>query len=580
MLKYLQKKYVLSRQGANLLVKGAVYSTLCNLSMMLPVGLFVLLLNELLAPLWGGALVLPSLAKYTVLCFLTAAVIFFVHLLQYDATLVSTYSESAVRRTTLAEKLRTLPLSFFSKRDLSDLTATIMGDCANMEHTFSHALPQLYGAAISTTIVGVAMAVMDWRMALAILWVLPVSLLMIFGSKSLQDKSGRKYLGAKRDSADVIQECLETVKEIKACNKQEVTLKNIFDKLDTEERIHIKTEMITSSLVTSAQMVLRLGIATVILVGAWLLLQEQISFTSYLIFLIAASIIYDPLAATLPNIAEVFHVRLQAKRMIEIEDYPEQSGADKCEPAGYDLAFNDVSFSYDGKDKILEHISFMAKQGEITAVVGPTRSGKTTLAELAARFWNINSGMITLGGVDISGVEPETLLRNFSIVFQEVTLFNDTVMENIRLGRKGASDDEVIEAAKSAQCQDFILNLPNGYQTILGENGDTLSGGERQRLSIARALLKDSPVVLLDNATASLDADNETQVQKAISRLVQNKTVLVIAQRLRTVASADKIIVLDGGKIVEQGKPDDLMKKDGLYHHMVTLQTESANWSL
>ncbi|GMQ56528.1 ABC transporter ATP-binding protein [Vallitalea sediminicola] len=580
MLRYLQDKFAISDQGSKDLLKGILLSALENLALMLPVGLFVMLLDELVKPLFGAEYNSPNLIKYIILCIITACVIFVVHFYQYTSVYVSTYSESSVRRVTLAEKLRKLPLSFFGQRDLSDLTSTIMGDCASMEHVFSHALPQLIGAGISTIIVSIALLITDWRLGIALLWVVPVSLIMLFGSKHIQDKAGLKHLGAKRACTDAIQECIETVKEIKACNHEKNYLSNLDKMLDDEEKVHIKIELITASLITSSQMFLRLGFASVILVGSNLLVKGQIDFMLYLIFLIGASRIYDPLSGTLPNIVEIFNVRLQIKRMLEMENQPIQTGSEICKPNGYDIAFNNVTFAYNTGKKVLRNTTFTARQGEVTALVGPSGGGKSTAAKLAARFWDVNSGNITLGGIDVKTVEPETLLKNYSMVFQDVVLFHNTIMENIRIGRKNATDKEVIEAAKAAQCHSFIKALPDGYHTIVGENGSTLSGGERQRLSIARALLKDAPVILLDEATASLDVDNETQIQEAISELVKGKTVLVIAHRMRTIASADKIVVLENGTVAQQGSPQELMEQGGLYRHMVELQAKSSNWSL
>lgn len=580
MRNWLQNTFALSEQGAKDMLRGIVLSAAANLTLMLPVGMMVLALGALLQPVLGGDFASPNALFYLVASLAILAIVFLIHYFQYTSVYVSTYQESAARRVSLAETLRQLPLSFFGQRNLADLTNTIMGDCANLEHASSHALPQLFGAAISTTVVAIALLVMDWRLGLALLWVVPFSLAVIFASKKAQDKAGLKHILSKRVCADGIQECLETVQEIRACNHKEDYLAGLNQKLEDAEKSQVKSELITAALVTAGQTILQLGLATVVLMGAALLVQGQVTLLTYLIFLIAASQIYNPLSAALSYIAEVFHTGLQIERMRAIENQPMQQGVPEYTPQGYDIVFEQVSFSYHTGEPILQKVSFTAKQGQVTALVGPSGGGKSTTAKLAARFWDITGGRITLGGVDISTVEPEALLKSYSIVFQDVVLFNDTVMENIRLGRRTATDAEVLEAARAAQCEGFIHRLPNGYQTVIGENGSTLSGGERQRLSIARALLKDAPVILLDEATASLDVENESEIQKAISRLVQGKTVLVVAHRMRTVAGADQLIVLENGQLTQQGSPAELLEQPGTYRRMVELQTQTAEWSL
>lgn len=581
MISYLQRKFALSDQGSRDLIKGSLMSALVNLMMMIPVGLFIMMLDELLHPLVGVEVKAhPSVLKYSILVFLALLVLYVCHYFQYSSVFLTTYRESAVRRITLAEKIRQLPLAFFGQRNLSDLTNTIMGDCTTLEHGFSHAIPQLFGAIISTTVIMVALLFMDWRMGLAVLWVIPVAFLMIVGSKHIQNKNELKHYQAKRVCADGIQECFETIQDIKAYNMETNYINALDQKLDDAERAQIRSEVTMGAFVISSQAILRLGLATTILIGGQLLLQGQTTLLTYLIFLITASRIYDPLSGTLSNIAEIFTIGIPIKRMQEIEAQPVQTGRREYKTKGYDIQFDHAAFSYHKDEPVLKDISFIAKQGEVTALIGPSGGGKSTVARLAARFWDVDSGKITLGGEDIGTIDSEVLLRNYSIVFQDVTLFNDTIMENIRLGRRGATDEEVRIAAKAAMCDEFVMNMTNGYETIIGENGSTLSGGERQRISIARAVLKNAPIVLLDEATASLDVENETLIQKALSRLLQNKTVLVIAHRMRTIANADQIIVLADGYVTQQGKPDELLTEDGLYRHMVELQNKSLEWSL
>lgn len=580
MISRLQKKYALSDQGAKDLLKAIIYSVLANISLMLPVALLAVVLNAMLPVVLGTEEKITGIAGDTIVGILILIIIFILHYFQYTKAYIGTYEESEKRRITLAEKLRTLPLSFFHERDLADLTSTIMGDCASFEHAFSHTVPQFYGALISTAIVCIVLLIMNWKMGLALLWVAPVAFAIVLFSRKLQEKLGKKYMAERLNLSEGIQECLETVQDIKACNQEDAYLKKLDAKMDMAEKAQISSEMVSASLVTTGQMILRLGLATVIVVGNSLTVNGQISLFTYILYLIAASRLYDPLSGAMANMAELFGVSLQVNRLKEIQEYPLESGQiDYC-TNGYDITFDHVKFSYETGKPVLRDVSFTAKQGQVTALVGPSGGGKSTIAKLAAKFYDLDGGKITLGGTDLAKIDPVALMKDFSMVFQDVVLFNNTIMENIRVGRKGASDADVIAAAKAANCHEFIEKLPQGYQTIIGENGSTLSGGECQRLSIARALLKDAPVILLDEATASLDVDNETQIQEAISKLVRGKTVLVIAHRMRTIEAADQIIVLDQGVVAESGNHDTLMKKHGLYRKLVELQTESANWKI
>ncbi|WP_188397771.1 ABC transporter ATP-binding protein [Sporomusa sp. GT1] len=580
MLTLLQNKFALSERGARDLIKGSLYSALTDLSMLLPVGLFIMLLDELLQPLLGTSTATPNLLKYALLVCVVFVVLYLCQFWQYSSVFLSTYTESAARRIHLAEKLRQLPLSFFGKRDLADLTNTIMGDCAALEHAFSHAVPQLFGAMLSTLVITIGLLYMDWRMGLAVLWVIPAAFLMIIGSKYLQNRAELKHYQAKRICADGIQECLETIQDIKACNMKERYLEGLDKKLDAAEQAHIHSELTLGAFVTSAQAVLRLGLASVILVGSELLITGKTDLLTYLIFLITASRLYNPLSETLANVAEIFMAEIPIARMQEMAAQPVQCGEKDYRLNGYDIEFDHVSFAYNTAEPVLKDVSFVARQGEVTALVGPSGGGKSTAAKLAARFWDATSGTVRLGGRDITTIDPEALLKHYAIVFQDVTLFNDTVMENIRLGKRDATDEEVTAAARLAMCDEFVSRLPLGYHTVIGENGSVLSGGERQRISIARAILKDAPIILLDEATASLDVENETKIQAALAELIKNKTVLIIAHRMRTIANADKIVVLSDGYVAQQGQPDALLKQDGLYRNMVMIQTQNMAWSL
>ena len=565
----LQHKYALSEKGAKDMIKAFVSVTCSDLVLMFPVWMLYFLVRDYLQGTMAGRGIF-----YIVGCVLCLLLIALTTLVQYRATFLATYVESGVRRIALAEQLRKIPLSFFGKKDLSDLTSTIMADCATMETASSHFIPELVGSCISTTLIAVGTFFMNWRMAIAALWVLPVSFLIVGCSGRVQKSLSKKQMKLKMDCADGIQECLETVRDLRANNAQAEYMEGLEGKIRAVEKHALVTELGTAVFVGGAQMILKLGIATVALIGSVLLVQGEI------VFLLLVSRMYDPLQVALQNLAAIISTGVQCDRLDEILSHEIQTGASTMDPKGYDIEFSHVGFSYDSQDTVLRDVTFTAKQGEVTALIGPSGGGKTTVSRLASRFWDINKGKITVGGMDISTIDPETLMSLYAIVFQDVTLFNNTVMENIRLGRRGASDEEVIAAARAARCDEFIRELPRGYQTMIGENGSTVSGGQKQRISIARALLKDAPVILLDEATASLDVENESAVQEALSRLLAGKTVLVIAHRMRTVEAADKIVVLSEGRVTEQGTPSELMKQSGLFRHMVELQRQSAGWRL
>ena len=576
MIKKLQKKYALSEQGAKDLIKGCLACVLQNLSFMFPVGLLYYLVNDLM----NGGVPGGKIPFYVAGCVVCIGLILLTTFFQYNATYFATYKESGIRRITLAEHLRKIPLSFFGKKDLADLTSTIMADCTFLEQSFSHFIPELAGSIISTVLISIGLLFTDWRMALAALWVLPVAFAIVGFSAKIQENLNQKAMDVKMACADGIQECIETVRDLKANNAEQAYLKGLEKKIRAVEHRSILNEFGLAAFVVSASLVLKLGIATVALVGAVLLMQGSLSVLTFFMFLLVVSRLYDPLQGALQNLAAVISTRTNIARMNEILDHPIQQGSDRLSNQGYDIVFDHVGFAYNTGETVLKDVSFTAKQGEVTALVGPSGGGKTTVSRLAARFWDINRGKITVGGMDVSRIDPETLLSLYAIVFQDVTLFDNTIMENIRIGNKDATDEQVIAAAKLANVDEFAKKLPDGWHTNIGENGCELSGGERQRISIARAFLKNAPIILLDEATASLDVENETLIQTALSRLIADKTVLVIAHRMRTVAGADKIVVLSDGTVAEEGSPKDLEEKNGVYAHMVKLQTESQNWKL
>ena len=576
MIKKLQKKYALSEQGAKDLIKGCLACVLQNLSFMFPVGLLYYMVGDLM----NGGVPSEKIPFYVAGCVVCIGLILLTTFFQYNATYFATYKESGVRRITLAEHLRKIPLSFFGKKDLADLTSTIMADCTFLEQSFSHFIPELAGSIISTVLISIGLLFTDWRMALAALWVLPVAFAIVGFSAKIQENLNQKAMDVKMACADGIQECIETVRDLKANNAEQAYLKGLEKKIRAVEHRSILNEFGLAVFVVSASLVLKLGIATVALVGAVLLMQGSLSVLTFFMFLLVVSRLYDPLQGALQNLAAVISTRTNIARMNEILNHPIQQGSDRLSNQGYDIVFDHVGFAYNTGETVLKDVSFTAKQGEVTALVGPSGGGKTTVSRLAARFWDINRGKITVGGMDVSRIDPETLLSLYSIVFQDVTLFDNTILENIRIGNKDATDEQVIAAAKLANVDEFAEKLPDGWHTNIGENGCELSGGERQRISIARAFLKNAPIILLDEATASLDVENETLIQTALSRLIADKTVLVIAHRMRTVAGADKIVVLSDGTVAEEGSPKDLEEKNGVYAHMVKLQTESQNWKL
>lgn len=576
MIKKLQKKYALSEQGAKDLIKGCLACVLQNLSFMFPVGLLYYLVGDLM----NGGVPGGKIPFYVAGCVVCIGLILLTTFFQYNATYFATYKESGIRRITLAEHLRKIPLSFFGKKDLADLTSTIMADCTFLEQSFSHFIPELAGSIISTVLISIGLLFTDWRMALAALWVLPVAFAIVGFSAKIQENLNQKAMDVKMACADGIQECIETVRDLKANNAEQAYLKGLEKKIRAVEYRSILNEFGLAAFVVSASLVLKLGIATVALAGAVLLMQGSLSVLTFFMFLLVVSRLYDPLQGALQNLAAVISTRTNIARMNEILDHPIQQGSDRLSNQGYDIVFDHVGFAYNTGETVLKDVSFTAKQGEVTALVGPSGGGKTTVSRLAARFWDINRGKITVGGMDVSQIDPETLLSLYSIVFQDVTLFDNTILENIRIGNKDATDEQVIAAAKLANVDEFAEKLPDGWHTNIGENGCELSGGERQRISIARAFLKNAPIILLDEATASLDVENETLIQTALSRLIADKTVLVIAHRMRTVAGADKIVVLSDGTVAEEGSPKDLEEKNGVYAHMVKLQTESQNWKL
>ena len=574
MIRYFQNRFALSEKGAKDLRRGIFFSTLLNVALMLPPSYLFFFLMEYVDV--HRAAPLQSLWLYLLLALVALCIMFVVSRWQYNSTYVTVYAESAQRRITLAEKLRRLPLAFFGEHNLSDLTSTMMEDCAQLEETFSHAVPQLFAAGTSVVVVGIGLFSYDWRLALAVYWPVPLALLVLLLSVRSIDKAFTKHYKVKRALTEQIQEGLECVQEIKAYNGEEAYDRQLDERLIVYEKALVSSELVTSSLVNVSAVLLKLGMPSVLLLGAWLMQRGDVSLFVYLAFVLVSAMVYNPIQDVCTHMVVLSYLDVRIKRMKQIEAMPTLDGSKDVEVNGYDIAFRGVSFSYETGKQVLHDVSFTARQGQVTALVGPSGGGKSTAAKLAARFWDVDEGVVTLGGKNIAEMDAEALLKNYAVVFQDVLLFNASVADNIRIGKRNATDDEVRQAARLAQCDDFIRSMPQGYDTIIGENGETLSGGERQRISIARALLKDAPVILLDEATASVDAENETKIQAGISELVRNKTVVIIAHRMRTVLNADHIVVLDGGTVREQGSPQELLKENGEFARIVRLQLSDS----
>lgn len=580
MIEKIQKTFALTPQGAKNLIKACVSCTISYFVLAMSIGVLYYFCVDFMLPVLEQQNIHLSIVKYIIECLVVAILIYIAHYIQYNMTFYNTYKESARLRISMAEHLRKIPLSFFGQRDVSDLTTTILGDVTYMEQALSHFVPEFVGSIVSTAVISLSMFIFDFQMALSAVWCVPVSFLLVILAKKKLSTINQTFHHKQLHRAQLIQEGLESMRDLKANRFSQQYLNEIDETIDDTEKQQIKNELTTAFFVVGAQLILKLGIVSVVLVGTTLLINETITFSTFLLFLIVASRLYDPLNGTLQNLAAIISCQPRIDRLNEISHYPIQTGKEEFQPSHYNIVFDHVSFSYDQQIDIIKDVSFTAKQGEITALIGESGGGKSTCTKLAARFWDVSKGNITVGGINIQDIEPETLLSKYAIVFQDVVLFNASIMENIRLGKKDASDEEVLQAAKLAYCDEFVQKLPEEYQTIIGENGAKLSGGERQRISIARAILKDAPIILLDEATASLDVESETYVQQALSQLIQNKTVILIAHRMRTVANADHLVVLKDGRVIEEGKPKDLIKKDSYYKHMVELQSSSNAWSI
>lgn len=573
MIKYLTTRFALSKKGAEDMRRGIICSTLLNIALMFPPTYLFLFLMEYLE---GNGTEKHALWWYLVLAAILMIVMYVIARWQYNSTYVTVYDESAQRRIRLAEKLRKLPLAFFGERNLSDLTSTIMEDSSYLEQTFSHAVPQLFASIASMIIIAISLFCYDWRLAIALFWVVPLALAALLLARHRLDKAFVHLYKVKRGVTEQVQEGLECVQEIKSYSGEDAYNDSFGKRLKEYEKELISHELVAGVAVNLSVVMLKLGMPSVILAGAWLMQRGELSMFVYFAFLIVSAMVYNPIQEVCNNLAILSFLDVRINRMKEIEGMPTQEGSKDVTLDSFDIEMRNVAFAYESGKQVLRNVSFTARQGEVTALVGPSGGGKSTTAKLIARFWDVDRGQIFVGGKDISKIDPETLMKYFAIVFQDVVLFNTSIADNIRIGRRDASDEEVRRVARLAQCDEFIERMPNGYDTIIGENGETLSGGERQRISIARALLKDAPVILMDEATASLDAENETKIQAGISELVRNKTVIIIAHRMRTVLNANHIVVLNGGVVSEEGTPSQLMEANGEFARMVRRQKETA----
>lgn len=568
MVSYFMKRYAMSEKGAINLKKAILSHTLVNLTKLFAPIIAFMFLFQYIGILKGIESYNFTPVHYMALIVVMMIVMFLIARWDYVRLYTNVYNESASSRIDLAERLKKLPLSYFGKRDLADLAETMMNDMNLYETIFSHAVPHIYSTAISTSVIALMLIIYNWKLALAALWVIPISILIIFLSKKSQKKIVQSWIDDNRKVFDDLQEKIEQIEQIKSYNLEERMLNDFFEKLNKSTKQKTKGEVVTGTLTGIATAILKLGIISVAVIGVNMLMAGEINILVYIAFLMLTTSIYLPIEGIITFMSMIVMLDAVVGRIKEIKTMPIQEGKNQMNIKNYDIEFNDVHFGYDDHS-VINGVSFTAKQGEITALIGSSGSGKTTLTKLAARFWDVDKGEIRIGGEDVSDVDPDVLLKNFSIVFQDVTLFNSSIKDNIRIGKKGATDEEIVRAAKIARCYEFIDKMPEGIDTIIGENGQRLSGGERQRISIARAILKDAPIILLDEATASLDVENESLIQEALSELIKDKTVMVIAHRLRTIRNADKIILLNAGKIEAMGTDDELCKNSKYYKNML-----------
>ena len=570
---------MLSDAGSKNLRQAIIACTISNLTLMLPFIILLQVIVSLITPLTNHLAVNKSYLWLMVgLGILSSLLFLLCYQREYKKTYASAFGQAANTRIEVAEKIRKLPLSFFNRKDLSELTTNIMGDCATIENMLSHVVPQLIGYSCSSVITCVLLAFYDWRMASAIFCTLPIAFLIVIIGKGFEKKLGEKQVQSKLAVSNEVQEYLDGIKIIKGFGISDEKFKTLDRALKNMMWAAIKFEGISGIFVTLSTMVLKVGLGVVVLVGVKLIVIGSLDPITFLAFIVIGSRIYSPLISVLTLLPELFYMLTSIERMKSLQTESTMEGRNDVLFKDFSINIDHINFSYKQKS-VINDLSCVIPSNKMTALVGPSGSGKSTLLQLIARFWDVDKGMITIDGNDIKTIDPETLMLSMSFVFQNVILFDDTILNNIRIGRHDASDEEVKLAAKKARCDELIARLPHGWDTLIGENGSKLSGGERQRISIARALLKNAPIVLLDEATASLDPENEVYIQQAISELVKDRTVIVIAHRLKTIITADQIIVLDKGSIVEQGSYQQLIDNNGLFTRLYSLQKQQFSIS-
>ena len=569
----------LSKEGTKTIIKAAVWLSLFQLATLLPVIPLARVSEQMMTCYFKGQQEKIPFLPYVGVLLLIVILMFVTYKVAYHKEYLTAGQEEYNLRMELADKLRRLPLSFFGRRELSDLTSVIMDDVQTVSHILSQTAAELMSGLITGCVAMAVLFFYDARLTGYLAICLPVAVFVMALSRRISEGTNKKNRGKKLAVSDGLQEYLENIKLLRTTERIAGYQKELERKIKNTIPGQVLYELLAGLSISISYNVMRIGLGLVILFGSKMLVEGDISLFKFLVFLYAAVRIYEPFSSACEHLGDFIASLVGAGRVNALLLEEEQDGADDVAFSRFDITFDHVSFAYNEKE-VLHDVSFVAKQGEITALVGPSGSGKSTLTRLAARFWDVKDGAVLVGGKDVKKIAPEKLLANYSIVFQDVVLFNDTIYNNIRIGKAGATEEEVYAAARLAACDEFIERLPDGYQTMIGENGKTLSGGERQRLSIARAFLKDAPVVLLDESTASIDPENETKIQQAIGKLIENKTVLIIAHKLRSVVDCDKIVVLNEGGLAEEGTHETLMAEKGLYHRLYTLQNESLAWKV
>ena len=577
MISKIQNMFALTRKGARGMLKAAFLTFLVNISFLFPMMIVFYFVDSLLTKGMPG---ITEIYYYYIPAILVAGVIiFFINYLSYNSLYVATYGESADLRIELANTLKELPLSYFSKHDISDISQTFLVDIATMEHALSHAIPEIIGIFSFLLILGIAMIIASPIMGIAVLAPIVLSILFLLLTKKMQVYGTTLYHKKLREQSETFQQAIEMQQEIKSYSLVDETIAKIEKDLKDAESLHVKTEWMQAGPLQIALILLKAPIALVVFLGLPLVIANPSNLLYFLGYLVAAARMVDAASGLGALLAEIMYITARVERIRELRNSERQKLLqDSTEAKNYDIEFKNVVFSYNEDSKVIQGASFVAKQGEVTALVGPSGCGKTTILRLASRLYDADNGEITLGGKNIYSIPVDELFEKISIVFQDVTLFNTSILENIRIGNKEATDEQVKEAARVAHASEFIEKLPDGYNTLIGENGAKLSGGERQRLSIARAFLKNSPIIILDEISSALDVENEMKIQESLNSLIKDKTVIIISHRLKSVENVDKIIVMKDGKVESEGKHAELIQKSSLYKAMIEKSGLAEKW--